>query len=159
MAFGQPTRSQRKRLQTSLHNDQPLRKKSPADEFEALAQAALTGDCADSDRDRADSYLRAAHAIRLTEQPVTTGVTELAEQVQRWAEIRRILLSKPQAVQLAQGNEVTVLDCVYRASLNTGEIIQCGTFEPWRKALSRNKANDLIANWKAAAQKMAKSQQ
>lgn len=159
LAFGGLTRAQRKQLQTSLHNDQPRRKTSPADEFEALAQAALSGDCTDSDRDRADSYLRAAHAIRLTEQPVTTGVTELAEQVQRWAEIRRIPLSKPQAVQLAQGNEVTVLDCVYRANLNTGEIIQCGTFEPWRKALSRNKANALIANWKAAAQKMAKSQQ
>ncbi|ATM78956.1 replication protein [Serratia fonticola] len=159
LAFGELTRAQRKQLQASLHNDQQQRKKSPADEFEALAQAALAGDCTDSDRDRADSYLRAAHAIRLTEQPVTTGVTELAQQVQRWAEIRRIPLSKPQAVQLAQGNEVTVLDCVYRANLNTGEIIQCGTFEPWRKTLSRNKANALIANWKAAAQRMANSQQ
>ncbi|MNC33084.1 hypothetical protein D3C75_814660 [compost metagenome] len=157
MAFGQPTRSQRKRLQTSLHNDQPRRKKSPADEFEALAQAIVGGECSDYDRGRADSYLRAAHAIRLTEQPVTTGVTELAAQVQRWAEIRRIQLSKPQAVQLAQGNEVTVLDNVYRANLNTGEIIQCGTFEPWRKAISRKQSSGLIERWKDAVQRKADS--
>ncbi|HHQ6595540.1 TPA: replication endonuclease [Serratia fonticola] len=154
LAFGEPTRAQRKRLQASLHNDQPARKKSPADEFEALARALATGNCSDYDRSRADSYLRTAHAIRQTEKPVTARIAALADQVQRWAEIRRVPLSKPQAVQLAQGNEVTVLDNIYRANLNTGEIIQCGTFEAWRKAISRNKTNDLIASWKKAVSRI-----
>ncbi|WP_024911022.1 replication endonuclease [Chania multitudinisentens] len=153
LAFEQPTRAQRNRLQTSLHSEPPQRRKSPADDFELLAQAIVSGECSDYDRSRADSYLRTACAIRQAEQPVTAGITALAEQIQRWAEIRQVPLSKPQAVQLAQGNEVTVLDSVYRANLNTGEIIPCGIFEPWRKTLSRNKANDLIAKWRTAAKK------
>ncbi|WP_261161145.1 replication endonuclease [Serratia fonticola] len=157
LAFGELTRAQRKQLQASLHSDQPRRQKSSADEFEALARATLAGDCTDYDRDRAESYLRVAHTIRLTEQSVTTGIAELAGQIQRWAEIRRIPLSKPQAVQLAQGNEVTVLDSVYRANLNTGEIIRCGTFEPWRKAISRRETSSLIERWKSASQRKADS--
>jgi hypothetical protein len=157
LAFGELTRAQRKWLQASLHNDQPARKKSPADEFEALARALATGNCSDYDRSRADSYLRAAHAIRQTEKPVTTRIAALAVQVQRWAEIRQIPISKPQAVQLAQGNEVTVLDNIYRANLNTGEIIKHGAFEPWRKAVSRKETNSLIERWKAAAQRKVNS--
>ncbi|WP_237162942.1 replication endonuclease [Serratia symbiotica] len=157
LAFGQLTRAQRKQLQASLHSDQPRRQKSSADEFEALARAIVSGECSDYDRSRADSYLRAAHTIRQAEQPVTAGIAVLAKQVQRWAEIKRVPVSKPQAVQLAQGNEVTVLDSVYRANLNTGEIIRCGTFEPWRKAISRRETSSLIERWKDAAQRKADS--
>ncbi|HHQ6631943.1 TPA: replication endonuclease [Serratia fonticola] len=157
LAFGELTRAQRKQLQASLHSDRPRRQKSSADEFEALARAIVSGECSDYDRSRADSYLRAAHTIRQAEQPVTAGIAALAEQVQRWAEIKRVPVSKPQAVQLAQGNEVTVLDSIYRANLNTGEIIRCGTFEPWRKAISRRETSSLIERWKGAAQRKADS--
>ncbi|MFZ1871935.1 MAG: replication endonuclease [Chania sp.] len=158
LAFGQPTRAQRKRLQNSLHNEPPQRRKSPADDLESLAQAIVSGECSDYDRNRADSYLRAACAIRQAEQPITAGVSALAEQIQRWAEIRKVPLSTPQAVQLAQGNEVTVLDSVYRANLNTGEIIPCGIFEPWRKSISRKETSSLIERWKNAAQQKASCQ-
>ena len=53
-------------------------------------------------------------------------------------------------MQLARGNEVTVLDTVYRAHPVTGELIIAGTDQPWRKSISKHKVGELVDRWKAA---------
>lgn len=148
--IGQLTREQKKRLNDSLRNFKPERQKSPADEFELLAHSLTSGDCSEYDMQRAESYLRAAHEIRQQEQVLSPGIAVVAGQVLEWAQRRKIQISKPQAIQLARGNEVTVLDTVYRAHPVTGELIIVGTDQPWRKALADHKADDLMSRWRKA---------
>ena len=65
--LGQWTQEQRKQLRESLHNYKPQRQKSPADEYEELARSITCGECSEYDYQRAESYLKAAHALRLQE--------------------------------------------------------------------------------------------
>lgn len=151
--IGQLTREQRKQVRESLHNHKPKRQKSPADEFEELARSITSGDCSEYDTQRAESYLKAAHAIRQQEQVLSPAIAGLAGLVQSWAQVKKVQISKPQAIQLARGNEVTVLDTVYRAHPVTGELIIAGTDQPWRKTIANHKASELISRWKKAQSK------
>ncbi|SCC61555.1 hypothetical protein GA0061070_10481 [Kosakonia oryziphila] len=148
--IGQLTREQKKRIAESIKNHKPERKKSPADEFEALAHAITAGDCTEYDQSRAESYLRAAYEIRQREQELSPEVETLAGLVQVWAKIKKIQISRVQAIQLARGKEVTALDTVYRANPRTGELVIAGADEQWRKTLARHKTDDLISRWKSA---------
>jgi Spy/CpxP family protein refolding chaperone len=148
--IGQLTQEQRKQVRESFHNHKPKRQKSPADEFEELARSITSGDCSEYDTQRAESYLKAAHAIRQQEQVLSPAIAGLAGLVQSWAQVRKVQISKPQAMQLARGNEVTVLDTVYRAHPVTGELIIAGTDLPWRKSISKHKVGELVDRWKAA---------
>lgn len=58
------SREQRNRLNGSVRNYKPERQKSPSEQFEALAYSITNGDCTDFDWARAESYLKAALAIR-----------------------------------------------------------------------------------------------
>ncbi|WP_236591399.1 replication endonuclease [Serratia liquefaciens] len=147
--IGQPSREQRKRIAESLHSGKSKRQKSPADEFESLALSITSGDCSDYERGRAESYLKTARAIRQSEQVLSPSIASLAGQVQEWAKIKKVQISKPQAIQLARGNAVTVLDTVYQAHPVTGELIIAGTDLPWRKSLSKHKVGELVSRWKA----------
>lgn len=149
--IGQLTRDQRKQVFESIRNYKPPQKKSPADEFEALAYSITSGDCSEYDTQRAESYLKAAHEIRLQEQVLSPEIAGVAGLVQSWAQVKKIQISKPQAIQLARGNEVTVLDTVYRAHPVTGELVIAGVDKPWRKTLADHKAGDLVKRWKRAA--------
>lgn len=151
--IGQLTQEQRKQVRASLHNHKPKRQKSPADEFEELARSITSGDCSEYDTQRAESYLKAAHAIRQQEQVLSPAIAGLAGLVQSWAQVKKVQISKPQAMQLARGNEVTVLDTVYRAHPVTGELIIAGTDQPWRKTMANHKASELISRWKKAQSK------
>ncbi|WP_392989736.1 replication endonuclease [Serratia ureilytica] len=149
LEIGQLTRAQRKRLTESLQSGEPKRQKSPADEFEALAFSITNGDCSNYERGRAESYLKTAHALRQSEQILSPSIASVAGRVLEWAQIKKVQISKPQAVQLARGNEVTVLDTLYRAHPVTGELIITGTNLPWRKTLSKHKVGELVSRWKA----------
>lgn len=151
--IGQLTRDQRKQVFESIRNYKPPRQKSPADEFEALARSITVGDCSEYDTRRAESYLKAAHEIRRQEQVLSPEIAGVAGLVQSWAQVKKIQISKPQAIQLARGNEVTVLDTVYRAHPVTGELIIAGVDKPWRKTLADHKAGELAARWKKAAKR------
>ncbi|MGO2154583.1 MAG: replication endonuclease [Serratia proteamaculans] len=151
LEIGQKPASRRKQLADSLRNHKPERKKSPAEEFEALAHAITTGECTEQERLRAESYMRAALSLRQMNEKVTPLVASVAEQVKRWAKIRKVTVSEHQAIQLAMGKEVTVLDTVYQANQVTGELIVAGMDKQWRKSLARHKATDLISRWQALA--------
>lgn len=149
LEIGQKSASRRKQLADSLRNHKPERKKSPAEEFEALAYAITSGECTELERQRAESYLRAAQSLRQMEEKVTLLVSGVAEQVKRWAKIRKVTVSEHQAIQLAMGKEVTVLDTVYQANQVTGELIVTGMDKQWRKSIAKHKATDLVSRWKA----------
>ncbi|MFT8211174.1 MAG: hypothetical protein ACMZI0_12535 [Symbiopectobacterium sp.] len=148
--IGQMTREQKKQLAESLRHHRPIRKKSPADEFETLTHVITLGDCTDYDRRRAESYLKAAHEIRRQEKAMKPEGIKLAEQIQVWARIKNIQISKVQADRLACGEEVTALDTVYRAHPVTGELIATDINLPWRKILARHKTSNLINRWRLA---------
>jgi hypothetical protein len=61
------SRDQRKQIAEDIRNHKSNQRVSPADQFEALALSITAGDCTDYDRARAESYLKAAHAIRQEE--------------------------------------------------------------------------------------------
>lgn len=151
LEIGQKTVEQRKRLADSLKNHKPARKKSPAEEFEALAYAITAGECSEAERQRAESYLRAAKAIRENEEKLSPLVIDVAKHVKRWAKIRGIHVGEAQAMQLAQGKEVTVLDTIFRANTVTGELIVVGADKQWRKSIAKHQAADLVSRWKALA--------
>ncbi|WP_281112953.1 replication endonuclease [Klebsiella pneumoniae] len=151
--IGQLTRDQRKQVFKIIRNYKPPQKKSPADEFEALAYSIASDDCSEYDTRRAESYLKAAHEIRRQEQVLSPEIAGVAGLVQSWAQVKKIQISKPQAIKLARGNEVTVLDTVYRAHPVTGELIIAGVDKPWRKTLADHKAGDLVTRWKKAAKR------
>ena len=157
LEIGQKSASRRKQLADSLRNHKPERKKSPAEEFEALAYAITSGECTELERQRAESYLRAAQSLRQMEEKVTPLVSGVAEQVKRWAKIRKVTVSEHQAIQLAMGKEVTVLDTVYQANQVTGELIVAGMDKQWRKSIAKHKATDLVSRWQALAKGRAKS--
>lgn len=151
--IGQLTRDQRKQVSEIIRNYKPPQKKSPADEFEALAYSIASNDCSEYDTRRAESYLKAALEIRRQEQVLSPEIAGVAGLVQSWAQVKKIQISKPQAIKLARGNEVTVLDTVYRAHPVTGELIIAGVDKPWRKTLADHKAGDLVTRWKKAAKR------
>lgn len=151
LEIGQKSASRRKQLADSLRNHKPERKKSPAEEFETLAYAITAGECTEPDRQRAESYLRAAQSLRQMDEKVTPLVASVAEQVLRWAKIRKATVSEHQANQLALGKEVTVLDTVYRANQITGELIVVGMDQQWRQSLAKHKTADLVSRWQALA--------
>lgn len=146
--IGHLTHAQRKRLRESLLNHKPHRQKSSADEFEELARIITSGDCSDYDTQRAESYLKAAHAIRQQELVLSPALAGLTGLIQSWAQTKKVQISKQQAIQLAHGNEVTVIDTIYRAHPVTGELIVSGTDQQWRKCISRHKLEELINRWK-----------
>lgn len=156
--IGQLTREQRKQVLEGIHNHKPQRHKSPADEFEALAYSITVGDCTEYDTRRAESYLKAAQEIRRRELVLSPEIAGLAGLVQSWAQVKKVQISKPQAIQLARGNEVTVLDTVYRAHPVTGELVIAGVDKPWRKTLAEHKAGNLVTRWKKAAKQKAKTE-
>ncbi|UDJ84391.1 replication endonuclease [Kosakonia oryzae] len=150
IVIGQLTREQKKRIAESIRNYKPERKKSPAEEFEALAHAITSGEHTEYDQARAESYLRAAYEIRKREQALTPEVETLAGQVQVWAQIKKIQISRVQAIQLARGEEVTALDTLYRANPRTGELFISGVDTQWRKTLGIYRTNNLITRWRKA---------
>ncbi|WP_457998703.1 replication endonuclease [Klebsiella michiganensis] len=152
--IGQLTREQRKQVLGGIHTHKQQRHKSPADEFEALAYSITVGDCTEYDTRRAESYLKAVQEIRRREQVLSPEIAGLAGLVQSWAKMKKVLISKPQALQLARGNEVTVLDTVYRAHPVTGELLVTGVDIHWRKTLAKRKADTLINRWRQAAREV-----
>lgn len=150
IVIGQLTREQKKRIAESIRNHKPERKKSPAEEFEALAHAITSGDYNEYDQARAESYLRAACELRKREQALTPEVETLAGQIQVWAQIKKIQISRIQAIQLARGETVTALDTMYRTNPITGELVITGVDKYWRKTLAKRKTKDLISRWKSA---------
>lgn len=149
--IGQLSRDQRKRIAEDIRNHKSNQRVSPADQFEALALSITSGDCTDYDRARAESYMKAAHAIRQEESAVSEEVESLAREIMGWAKLRKISINPVQALKLAQGGEVTALDTTYRANPLTGELIVTGADMHWRKTLARHKAETLISRWRQAA--------
>ncbi|WP_421633451.1 replication endonuclease [Enterobacter ludwigii] len=148
--IGQLTREQRKQMCKNLQKIKPKRKKSPADEFEELALSITTGEYSEYDILRAESYLKAAHVIRQQELVLSTENADFVKLVQSWAKFKKVHISKPQAIQLAQGKEVAVLDNIYRVNQITGELIVTGVDENWRKMISKHLTLELISRWKKA---------
>ena len=149
--IGQLSRDQRKQIAEDIRNHKSNQRVSPADQFEALALSITAGDCSDYDRTRAESYMKAAHAIRQEQSAVSDEVESLVKEILSWARLRKIQINPVQALKLAQGREVTVLDTTYRANLVTGELIVTGSDMHWRKTLARHKAESLISRWRQAA--------
>ncbi|MEP8997276.1 replication endonuclease [Enterobacter kobei] len=149
--IGQLSRDQRKQIAEDIRNHKSNQRVSPADQFEALALSITAGDCTDYDRARAESYLKAAHAIRQEENAASEDVTVLSDEIISWAKLRKIQINSVQAMKLAQGREVTVLDTTYRANLITGELVTTGADTHWRKTLARHKADLLINRWRQAS--------
>ncbi|EPQ9454624.1 replication endonuclease [Enterobacter ludwigii] len=149
--IGQLSRDQRKQIAEDIRNHKSNQRVSPADQFEALALSITAGDCSDYDRTRAESYMKAAHAIRQEQSAVSDEVDSLVKEILSWARLRKIQINPVQALKLAQGREVTVLDTTYRANLVTGELIVTGSDMHWRKTLARHKAEFLISRWRQAA--------
>ncbi|WP_407907437.1 replication endonuclease [Escherichia coli] len=152
--IGQLSRDQRKQIAEDIRNHKSNQRVSPADQFEALALSITAGDCTDYDRARAESYMKAAHAIRQEESAVSEEVESLAQEIMGWAKLRKISINPVQALKLAQGGEVTALDTKYRANPLTGELIVTGTDMHWRKTLARHKAEALISRWRQAAREV-----
>ena len=152
--IGQLSRDQRKQIAEDIRNHKLNQRVSPADQFEALVLSITAGDCTDYDRARAESYMKAAHAIRQEESAVSEEVESLAEEIMGWAKLRKISINPVQALKLAQGGEVTALDTKYRANPLTGELIVTGTDMHWRKMLARHKAEALISRWRQAAREV-----
>lgn len=150
IVIGQLTREQKKRIAESIRNYKPERKKSPAEEFEALAHAITSGDYTEYDQARAESYLRAANELRQKEKALTAEVEKMARQIQVWAQIKKIQISRVQAIRLARGEAVTALDTMYRTNPITGELVITGVDKHWRKTLAKHKTRDLISRWKSA---------
>lgn len=146
--IGQLSRDQRKQIAEDPRNHKSNQRVSPADQFEALAFSITAGDCTDYDRARAESYMKAAHAIRREESAVSEEVEYLAKEIMGWAKLRKIQINPVQALKLAQGGEVTALDTTYRANLVTGELIVTGADMHWRKTLARHKAEKLLSRWR-----------
>ncbi|HDC4562587.1 TPA: replication endonuclease [Enterobacter asburiae] len=149
--IGQLSQDQRKQIAEDIRNHKSNQRVSPADQFEALALSITAGDCTDYDRARAESYLKAAHAIRQEENAASEDVTVLSDEIISWAKLRKIQINSVQAMKLAQGREVTVLDTTYRANLITGELVTTGADTHWRKTLARHKADLLINRWRQAS--------
>ncbi|EKM8119068.1 replication endonuclease [Enterobacter hormaechei] len=149
--IGQLSRDQRKQIAEDIRNHKSNQRVSPADQFEALALSITAGNCTDYDRARAESYMKAAHAIRQEESAVSEEVESLAQEIMGWAKLRKISINPVQALKLAQGGEVKALDTTYRANPLTGELIVTGADMHWRKTLARHKAETLISRWRQAA--------
>ncbi|MFP1572191.1 replication endonuclease [Enterobacter kobei] len=149
--IGQLSRDQRKQIAEDIRNHKSNQRVSPADQFEALALSITAGDCTDYDRARAESYLKAAHAIRQEENAASEDVTVLSDEIISWAKLRKIQINSVQAMKLAQGREVTVLDTTYRANLITGKLVTTGADTHWRKTLARHKADLLLNRWRQAS--------
>nr|WP_269835929.1 replication endonuclease [Enterobacter ludwigii] len=145
--IGQLSRDQRKQIAEDIRNHKSNQRVSPADQFEALALSITAGDCTDYDRARAESYMKAAHALRLEESAVSEEVESLAKGIMGWAKLRKISINPVQVMKLAQGGEVTALDTTYRANPVTGELIVTGADMHWRKTLARHKAETLVSRW------------
>ncbi|MCG0458679.1 replication endonuclease [Enterobacter cloacae complex sp. ECC445] len=146
--IGQLSRDQREQIAEDIRNHKSNQRVSPADLFEALALSITAGDCSDYDRARAESYMKAAHALRLEESVVSEEVESLAKEIMRWAKLRKISINPVQAIKLAQGGEVTALDTTYRAKPGTGELIVTGADMRWRKTIALHKADLLIKRWR-----------
>lgn len=149
--IGQLSRDQRKQITEDIRNHKSNQRVLPADQFEALALSITAGDCTDYDRARAESYMKAAHAIRQEESAVSEEVESLAQEIMGWAKLRKISINPVQTLKLAQGGEVTALDTTYRANPLTGELIVTGADMHWRKTLARHKAESLISRWRQAS--------
>ncbi|WP_332908332.1 replication endonuclease [Enterobacter asburiae] len=145
--IGQLSRDQRKQIEEDIRNHKSNQRVSPADQFETLALSITAGDCTDYDRARAESYMKAAHALRQEESAVSEEVESLAKEIMGWAKMRKISINPVQAMKLAQGGEVTALDTTYRANPVTGELIVTGVDKHWRKTLARHKAEILVSRW------------
>lgn len=148
--IGQLSREQRKQIAEDIRNHKSNQRVSPADQFEALALRITAGNCTDYDRARAESYMKAAHAIRQEACAVSEEVESLAQEIMGWAKLRKISINPVQALKLAQGGEVTALDTKYRANPLTGELIVTSTDMRWRKTLARHKAETLVSRWREA---------
>lgn len=145
--IGQLSRDQRKQIEEDIRNHKSNQRVSPADQFEALALSITASDCTVYDRARAESYMKAAHALRLEESAVKEEVESLAKEIMGWAKLRKISINPVQAMKLAQGGEVTALDTTYRANPITDELIVTGADMHWRKTLARHKAETLVSRW------------
>lgn len=62
--IGQMSREQKKRLNESIRNYKPERQKTPAGEFETLANAISASDYDKAGLARAENYMKVAAAIR-----------------------------------------------------------------------------------------------
>lgn len=146
--IGQLRRDQRKQIQENLSNYKSNQRLSPADQFEALALSITAGDCTDYDRARAESYMKTAHAIRQEESSISEEIKFQAKEIMGWAKLRKIHINPIQALKLAQGGEVTVLDTTYQANPLTCELIVTGADMRWRKTIAKYQTKKLIDRWR-----------
>lgn len=73
--IGQMTLEEKRNLNECLRNYKPKRQKSPADEFEALANAITSSDCDEIEQTRAENYLKVAHELRQQESLISVAPT------------------------------------------------------------------------------------
>lgn len=151
LEMGHLTHDEKTPAAASLQSHKPGAKKSPADELDALAYAITAGYCTDYALREAESWLKIAREIRQREKLITPAVEALATEIQTWARIKKAHISRPQAIRLALGEAVTVLDTVWRAHPVTGELVVAGAFLPWRKTLAKHRSDTLVSRWKVAA--------
>lgn len=141
---------QKKEIAEGLKIHKQTQRVSAADEFESLAYSITVGECTEYNRARAESYLKAAYALRQEESVVDKNVTALVAQVLDWAKLRKIQITPVQVLKLVQGREVTALDTTYRANQITGELIVTGADMNWRKTLARHRVDELLSRWRKA---------
>lgn len=120
--IGQMTREQKMRLNEALRNYKPERRKSPADEFEALAHAITAGDCDDTQQARAEGYLKVAQTLRQQEidmPAVTRPIDVPAERIAALDDFARSVgmeLSTGQLTLLLRGERLRIDGCIVTAS-------------------------------------------
>ncbi|HEH4466363.1 TPA: replication endonuclease [Citrobacter braakii] len=151
LEIGKFSREQKRLVAEDLKKYKRMQRVSPADQFESLAFSITAGGCTDYDRARAESYMKAAHAIRQEESAVSEEVESLAKEIMSWAKLRKIQINKLQAVELAKGRGITALDTIYQANINTGELVITGKDIQWRKTISTHEVEMLVSRWKKAA--------
>ncbi|WP_239043254.1 replication endonuclease [Citrobacter freundii] len=148
--IGQLSQEKRRLFTEDLRNHKSNQRVSPADQFEALAFSITAGECTDYDRVRAESYMKAAHAIRQEESAGSEEVEFLAQEIMGWAKLRKIQLNQLQALELARGRSITALDTIYKANNITGELVIIGKDIQWRKTISTHEVETLVGRWKKA---------
>lgn len=122
--IGRITREQKKLLNESLRNYKPTRKKSPADQFEELAFVITLEDCDKYARERAESYMKAAHHIRQqgSELPTVQEVQSLPEScieaLRDYSLSVGMELSNKQLEHLLRGNVLRIDGLIVSSSSN-----------------------------------------
>ncbi|MHA1000554.1 replication endonuclease [Leclercia pneumoniae] len=114
--IGQMSREQKKRLNESIRNYKPGRRKSPADVFEDLAYALTTTDCDEIVQARAESYLQVSQELRQQESSMPARDTPIPISMKRIAALNDyarsvgLELSTGQLELLLRGKHMRIAD-------------------------------------------------